>query len=161
MSDVIENLKSPSWWASVVIATFLVNLLSAYAKPRLDVILSFLSASWRRRVGEAAARRQATIERIRASGNLQVLLMLDEIRSMLVMIIGYAGTVGFVALAVHYATGWEALLLAVVAVLPLLAAILSQSRATDISSALRDAGVTPWQSLKDAEPSSNVTGQPN
>ena len=154
MSDVIENLKSPSWWVSVVVASFLVNLLSAYTKPRLDGILSILSASWRRKVGEAAAGRQAKIERIRASANLQVLLMLDEIRSTLVMIIGYVGTVGLLVLATNYVTGWTALLLVLVAVLPLLVASYSQSRATDISSALRDAGVTPWQSLKNAEPSS-------
>ena len=43
MSDVIENLKSPSWWVSVVIATFLVSLLSAYTKPRVDGILSIVN----------------------------------------------------------------------------------------------------------------------
>src|SRR5438093_1998742 len=101
MSRIMKDFASPSWWLSVVVVAFLVNLLSAYTKPRLDGTLAALSASWRRKVGEAGARRTANIERIRASGHLQILLLLEEIRSTLGMIIGYAFTVGLVVLAAN------------------------------------------------------------
>jgi len=151
MSDLIEGLRS-SWWLSVVVAAFLVNILSAYTKPALDRLLSAFSAARRRKTEEAAVRRQDQVARIQSSPDLQVLLLLDEIRSMLVMFFGYACVVGLLVLSANYATGWEDWVLVVGALLLMVITIQQQSRATGIAAVLRDAGVKPWESLKSASP---------
>ena len=43
MNEILANLAQPSWWLSVLVAGFVVNLLAAYAKPPLDRILSRMS----------------------------------------------------------------------------------------------------------------------
>jgi hypothetical protein len=50
LQNVIDDISKPSWWLSVIIAGFLVNLLSAYAKPVLDKSLARYSHSRRQRL---------------------------------------------------------------------------------------------------------------
>ena len=38
MQEFSESLRSPSWWASVVVCGLLVNLAAAYTKPLVDRI---------------------------------------------------------------------------------------------------------------------------
>jgi len=45
-----SDFLSFSWWISVVFVSFLINLLSAYTKPQLDMLLSSISSRWRNRV---------------------------------------------------------------------------------------------------------------
>jgi hypothetical protein len=45
----MDELTKPIWWLSVVVAGVLVNLASAYLKPRIDAVLLQSSSWWRSR----------------------------------------------------------------------------------------------------------------
>ena len=47
MNEIVEAISSPVWWASVVVAGFLVNIIAAYAKPVVDRLLSAMSGRYR------------------------------------------------------------------------------------------------------------------
>lgn len=56
MNDLLTELSRPSWWVSVVVAGFLVNLVAAYAKPLVDRLAGYYSASRRQRLADKQRR---------------------------------------------------------------------------------------------------------
>ena len=148
MSEILQSLQSPSWWVSVVLAGIAVNLLSAYAKPYVDSVLSRVSTGWRARRTQAVARRQAVVEQIRASSQLQMVLFIDELRAQLSSMFAYGATIFLIVLAMILDPGALALALAMLGLLMVLIAIYEQNRAQEIWSLLHEAGVTPKQLLR-------------
>lgn len=61
MEGLLDELSKPVWWVSVVVAGFLINLLSAYLKTSLDRFLAHLSARTRR---QQTARAEALALRV-------------------------------------------------------------------------------------------------
>lgn len=47
MNEFFRQLQSPAWWVTVVIVGLGVNLISAYLKAPIDVVLSKTSSRWR------------------------------------------------------------------------------------------------------------------
>jgi hypothetical protein len=80
MSDLFNNLSSPSWWIGVVIMSFVINLASAYAKAPLDRALGRLSKR-RRDKSERAQREISTmLEAAKRQKDGVVLLSIQELR---------------------------------------------------------------------------------
>ena len=80
MSDLFNNLSSPSWWIGVVIVSFAINLASAYAKAPLDRALGRLSK--RKRDKSERARREIStmLEAAKRQKDGVVLLSIQELR---------------------------------------------------------------------------------
>lgn len=57
----MDEFAKPSWWISVVVAGLLVNLASAYLKPRVDRALLRGSSWWRSRSAARIAERDARV----------------------------------------------------------------------------------------------------
>lgn len=62
MDEFTKLLVSPLWWLSVVVVGILINLASAYLKPRLDETFSRSSLWWRNRSEEAKRRDRLVAE---------------------------------------------------------------------------------------------------
>ena len=56
MTEFLINLSSVAWWISVVFVGLLINLVSAYIKPPIDMLGSKLSSAWRNRTVRSARR---------------------------------------------------------------------------------------------------------
>jgi hypothetical protein len=67
------GIFSLSWWITTVVAAFLVNIASAYAKPRLDALLAERSGARRAAAQEASTKRRARVARLRSSNHAQLL----------------------------------------------------------------------------------------
>jgi hypothetical protein len=65
MSKVLENVISVEWWFTVVVVALAICVLSAYAKPITDKLLSAISSKLRDRIGAANARRAELVERVK------------------------------------------------------------------------------------------------
>lgn len=65
MTEIFDNITSPSWWFSVVIAGILVSLAAAYIQKGLDRPLSKLSSVWRKWSDEVKANEAATLQRLK------------------------------------------------------------------------------------------------
>jgi hypothetical protein len=46
MRAFLDNLKSPAWWLGIVVVGIVINLISAYLKPRFDSVLARWSVYW-------------------------------------------------------------------------------------------------------------------
>ena len=90
MNDFISSVSSPGWWLSVVIVGILINLTSAYLKPRLDGWLCVSSRRWATRTEDRRRLREARIQKLRESQHEQLMAaseVLDwRLRSVAVML---------------------------------------------------------------------------
>lgn len=80
MNELLRNISSPSWWVGVVIVGILINLISAYLKPRIDGIVSKFSTRRRNQLAADREFRKATVERLRADPHEQVMAVASELR---------------------------------------------------------------------------------
>ena len=80
MNEVLKNLSSPSSLVGVIVVSFVVNLLSAYAKPYLDRALDRRSAWHRQRSDDARIKRYAEVREVLATPDGIVLLSLEELK---------------------------------------------------------------------------------
>ena len=85
MKDFIDSISQPSWWATVVIAGLLVNLLAAYTKPFIDKRFSYLSTKWHERTEKARLKRESLIIELLANNEKMLSIKLDLIYSALVI----------------------------------------------------------------------------
>jgi hypothetical protein len=83
MSKVLENVISVEWWFTVVVVGLAINVLSAYAKPITDRLLSAMSSRLRDRINAANARRTEMVERVRDDTLAEVLLVVGQIERFL------------------------------------------------------------------------------
>jgi len=83
MNDVSDALLSPIWWFSVVGAGILVNLLSAYVKPRIDSYFSSLSSWWMRRSALQTKERNDRVIRLAVDRYEQIIQSLAALRLLL------------------------------------------------------------------------------
>ena len=80
MEELLRNVSSPSWWVGVVIVGILINLISAYLKPRIDGIASKLSTRRRNQVAADQEFRKAAVERLKADPHEQLMAAAVELR---------------------------------------------------------------------------------
>lgn len=67
MQEIITNLGSPAWWFSAILIALFINLVSAYAKPTTDKILSKASSTWRNHSAEARRKFEQEVDRLMKS----------------------------------------------------------------------------------------------
>jgi hypothetical protein len=80
MNEFLQNIAAPSWWVSVVVVSFLINLASAYAKPLIDRTLAGLSAHRRRRFEQSKRALTQQLQAVEAMADGLVLLELEELK---------------------------------------------------------------------------------
>jgi hypothetical protein len=101
MDELLNNLKSVSWWISVVFVGILINLVASYLRPILDR----MSASVSRQVREVQKRErqkwESTVSTLLDSPHRQLLhaaktntLLLHSVR-LLVLAVSFWGLAGF------------------------------------------------------------------
>ena len=83
LDEFLKNTSSAAWWIGVVVVGVVLNLVSAYLKKPIDLILSAVSSRWRRRSESARRERVALIAKIRGDKSLQTKLLADEMRERL------------------------------------------------------------------------------
>jgi hypothetical protein len=84
MSDLFNNLSSPSWWIGVVIVSFAINLASAYAKVPLDRALGRLSKRKREKSERAQREISTMLEAAKRQKDGVVLLSIQELRLVII-----------------------------------------------------------------------------
>ena len=87
----MDGIGTSSWWLSVVVAGLLVNLASAYLKPRLDGALLRSSSWWRSHSAERLAKRRRRVDALRGgSDKLKTAAYLGALESRLSVIESYS-----------------------------------------------------------------------
>lgn len=81
MDEIVRNLNSPAWWASVVVAGIVVNIVAAYLKPAIDSVAGRVSAEYRARNEAQLRKRQELIQHLKAAPHDEILYALSEARS--------------------------------------------------------------------------------
>ena len=94
MDEILKTITSPSWWIGVVGVSFVVNILSAYAKSPFDSLLGSISRHWQQRSESSRKRRNAQISMLRSSQHLQLIYLAREHRRRL-QEISWLGMAGF------------------------------------------------------------------
>jgi len=79
MEHFLGNLKSSSWWISVVVVSVLLSWFAAYLKEWTDRLGSRVSRRWGERTATKAAARKALIGQLRANPHEQVMMGLDAL----------------------------------------------------------------------------------
>lgn len=80
MSELFNNLSSPSWWIGVVIVSFVISLASAYAKAPLDRVLGRLSKRKRDKSERAQREIGAMLEAAKRQKDGVILLSIEELK---------------------------------------------------------------------------------
>lgn len=80
MNELIQMLKSPTWWFSVVVVGIIINLVSAYVKSPIDENLSKISTWWRKRTDKQKKELNAVIENLSKNEHEQVMTAVDDLR---------------------------------------------------------------------------------
>lgn len=62
MEKLLNDFSSPSWWIGIVLVTIVLNIASAYLKPRIDSALLRSSGWWRARSATRLARREEFVQ---------------------------------------------------------------------------------------------------
>lgn len=62
MQEIFASLASPAWWFSATLVALVINLISAYAKPATDRLLSKFSTAWRNRSDESRRKFEQRVE---------------------------------------------------------------------------------------------------
>jgi len=125
MNAILNDLLNPSWWISVVVAGFIVNLLSSYTKPGIDKVWSEFSATRRKKLEEETAEFQQEIKKLLDEPSKIYDVKLDviyyNIRAIIHMLVILAGfiTSSFVFNALSQNSETEKLMVGVVSLLPL------------------------------------------
>lgn len=77
MESFLENVKSLSWWISVVLVGIVLSWIAAYLKAGTDRLGSTVSRDWRGYTAARAAARAAYIQHLQAHPHEQVMLRLE------------------------------------------------------------------------------------
>lgn len=83
MGEFLKDLKSPSWWAGVVVVGIVVHLLSEFLKSRFDVLYSRYSERSRLRNEIRQENRKKKIDYLIAQPQEQVFVAAQEMRNRL------------------------------------------------------------------------------
>lgn len=79
MKEILDSISSPAWIFSTVLVALLVNIVSAYLKSPIDRFLSKVNTAWRNRTAKLKSERAERIRVIRASSDLQMILLLEAL----------------------------------------------------------------------------------
>ncbi len=80
MTNTPSSFLSYEWWISVVVVGLIINLVSAYAKAKIDVQVAKLSRWWATQNEKERLERTRRIELIKSSPQLQHLLGVQSVR---------------------------------------------------------------------------------
>lgn len=75
-----QDIQSPQWWISIVIAGLLIHVVGSYAKPAVDRVISSIWKGWRERTEKRSTAKEKALEELRASETKQVILAVSEMR---------------------------------------------------------------------------------
>jgi hypothetical protein len=81
MNEFLVNLTSVNWWLGVVAVSLIVNLISAYAKPPLDRLLSKWSDQRKESVLHANKATEKYLQRLLAEPRLHYITLAAESRA--------------------------------------------------------------------------------
>ena len=101
MQEIIGNVASPAWWFSAILIALIVNIVSAYAKPWTDKVLSRISTSWRNRTERNKEKFKAAVEILVQSPQALAAAFEDELRSRLRAIIFFLFVVIFLLFSIE------------------------------------------------------------
>jgi hypothetical protein len=108
---MFQELTSPSWWGTVVVAGILINLAAAFLLRGLDRRLARVSARWRASSAARQAARDAVVDRIRSDQRYELLATTHELRnrmrSIFLLLLGLFFVTVYTALPVA-TTPWSA-----------------------------------------------------
>ncbi len=104
MQEIINNIASPAWWFSAILIAILVNLVSAYAKPWTDKVLSHISTAWRNRTERDRQKFNAAVAILVQSPQSLAFAFEEEVRSRLRAIIFYLFVVIFLLFSIGLPT---------------------------------------------------------
>jgi len=79
MQELLDNLRRPVWWFSVIIAGLAVNLASAYLKGPLDRTLAARSEARRRRLEAQASEFSQAVARWAKRSDSAIILRLEKL----------------------------------------------------------------------------------
>lgn len=80
MNDFFKGIGSLYWWLSVVVVGILINLASAYLKPKIDSYLLSFSSRWQSYSKKRVAEENDLIEKLANDRNEEILYALAELR---------------------------------------------------------------------------------
>ena len=100
MQEIFANLASPAWWFSAIVVALVINLVSAYAKPSTDRLLSKYSAAWRNRSDESRRKFEQRVEILLNSPQALAQASEAEVRSRLRSIHCFAFVIVFLLFTV-------------------------------------------------------------
>ena len=97
LEKLVTDIVSPYWWASVVFVGILINLASAYLKPKLDIALSHVS---KKRLAKAERERISSEQRsTRLASDLSLLQLEVSVQTrdlvLSLVLLGLSSTFGF------------------------------------------------------------------
>jgi uncharacterized membrane protein len=137
MAELLDSLRSPTWWISVVVAGFIVNLLAAYAKPWTDRATAAISAVWSERSAAATRRCQQQIDQIRSSEHLETMTALEEIHCRIETIGLFFTGIVLIPIAFAAASKYVTLVLLLMALIAILLALHQQTKAFELHTLLQ------------------------
>jgi hypothetical protein len=158
MQEVLDTLRSPLWWFSVIVAGLLVNLAAAYLKAPIDNLVARYSEMRRKRLAEATASFTRTAGRWAQRADAPMVLRLEKlehIQEQRVLLLWALLTMFFSAR--FSAAGWHftSSLFSVAVLLCTVAAIWRDHRAQEMARLLREvekmrAGAEPADATLDS-----------
>ena len=80
MDELLQNLSSPAWWVSVVVAGVVVNVVAHYLRQLLDSRLARVSTRWAARRDARQRQRASLLAALKASEHKQLLYATSEVR---------------------------------------------------------------------------------
>ncbi len=87
MKEFLSNLGTAYWWLSVVVVGILINLISAYLKPRFDSKFSSASTWWRNKSEAQKAERRKMIAKLRGNHHEQIMVFLEAVFLLLIALL--------------------------------------------------------------------------
>ena len=101
MPEIIASVASPAWWFSAILIALLVNLVSAYAKPWTDNVLSRISVSWGNRTARDREQFRAAVAILVESQQELAAAFENEVRSRLRNIVFLLFVVMFILFSIE------------------------------------------------------------
>ncbi len=87
MSQLFNNFTSIGWWIGVVIVGLIINIVSTYLKPKIDVFLSSVSSKWATRNEKLRSARNIKVQLLRDNDHEQVMCYLQYLNQKLWVVI--------------------------------------------------------------------------
>jgi hypothetical protein len=98
----MENLTSPAWWIGIVIVGILINLVSAYLKPKFDLVLGSMSQKWAERSEKKRQQKKELLTSLINYEHRQTLTAIRALRSHIRSVLNLVFAVLFLVLGGYF-----------------------------------------------------------